>query len=78
MARQTKEKDMSVYREADDAKTQRERRGGVLTDHSLQHRVALQWDLNEEAVADQMFRLTVDDYVVILDKEQLLRLLRWV
>ena len=35
-------------------------------------------DLNEEANKDMIFRLTVDDYEVLLDAEQLMRAVRWV
>lgn len=71
-------KDMSIYREADKAKTQRDKGHGELKDHSLKHRVHMYWDLNEDAKRDQIFKLTVDDYEVYLDAEQLQRLLRWV
>jgi len=71
-------KDMSVLREADSAEAQREARHGTIRDYSMNHRVEIRWDLNEEAMRDQMFRLTVDDYEVILDAEEVMRLLRWV
>lgn len=70
-------KDMLALRETDQAKVQKQKRRGVLKDYSLQHRVELRWDLNDEAERDMMFRLTVDDYEVILDTEELLRYLRW-
>lgn len=72
------EKDMSVIRETDQTKVQREKRRGVLKDYSLQHRVELRWDLNDEATRDQMFRMIIDDYEVILDLEELLRYTRWI
>lgn len=72
------DKDMSVLREADVAKTQRDKKHGVLRDYSLQHRVDMSWDLNEEAKRDQIFKLRIDDYEVLLDAEQLMRYLRWV
>jgi hypothetical protein len=71
------DKDMSVIRETDQTKLQRDKKFGVLKDYSLEHRVEIDWDLNEEAVRDQMFRLIVDDYEVILDLEELLRYTRW-
>lgn len=72
------DKDMSVIRETDQTKVQREKRRGVLKDYSLQHRVELRWDLNDEATRDQMFRMIIDDYEVILDLEELLRYTRWI
>lgn len=71
------DKDMSVVREMDQTKVQRDKRRGVLKDYSLQHRVELRWDLNDEAIRDQMFRLIIDDYEVIIDLEELLRYTRW-
>ena len=72
------DKDMTVLREGEQTKNQRDRKGGNLKDYSLQHRVSIQWDLNEEATRDRMFKLKVDDAEVILDAEGLLRYLRWV
>lgn len=72
------DKDMSVLREADQTKNQRDRKSGNVKDYSLQHRVFIQWDLNDEAIRDRMFKLKVDDAEVILDAEELLRFLRWV
>lgn len=71
-------KDMSVVREADAAKVQRETRRATLRDWSLSHRIELRWDLNPEAERDQIFRMRVDDYEVLIDSEELLRILRWV
>ena len=72
------DKDMSALRETDQTKVQMQKRRGVLKDYSLQHRVEMRWDLNDDAQRDMMVRLTVDDYEVILDTEELLRYLRWV
>lgn len=76
MSRQTK--DMSIYREADVAKTQRDRQHGELRDLGMKHKVHIFWDLNEDGVRDQIVKLTVDDLTVYLDAEQLQRYLRWV
>lgn len=76
--RQSKEKDMSVLREGDETRIQRSRKRGSLRDYSLQHKVEVQWDLNEEAKRDRMFKLRVDDYEVILDWEEVLRYGRWI
>lgn len=71
-------KDMSVLREGDQTKVQRDKGSGSVRDYSLKHRVTIAWDLNEDSMRDQMFRLTVDDYEVILDAEEMMRYLRWV
>lgn len=71
-------KDMSVVREADQTKTQRDRSRANIRDYSLNHRVEMDWDLNDEAQRDRMFKLKVDDLEVILDAEELMRYLRWV
>jgi hypothetical protein len=80
MARDSKltGKDMSVVDEADRAEQQRARKFGTVRDYSLQHRVTIAWDLNDEADRDTMFRMTVGDNEVILDAEEMMRLLRWV
>jgi hypothetical protein len=45
---------------------------GNLTDKSGNHTVALDWELNEQAVKDHIFKLTVDDKEVYIDLEELL------
>lgn len=72
------DKDMSVIREGDEAKTQRDKASGTLRDYSLKHHVSLRWDLNKEAIRDKMFKLTVDEKEVILDAEEVMRYIRWV
>lgn len=71
-------KDMSVLREGDQTKKQRDLRRGTPRDYSLNHRIEIRWDLNEEAKRDQMFRLIVDDKEMICDAEEFMRYLRWV
>lgn len=71
-------KDMSVMRENMNVKQQHEATHYELRDHSLQHRVHMYRDLNDEANRDMIFRLTVDDYEVLLDAEQVMRAVRWV
>lgn len=80
MARQSKltEKDMSVMREQDSAREQHKMTRGSLRDHSGSHKVEVFWDLSAECIKDQIFKLTVDDYEVLLDAEQVKRYLRWV
>lgn len=45
---------------------------GYLTDRSGNHEIHLDWELNEEAVKDKIFKLTVDDKEVYIDMEELL------
>lgn len=45
---------------------------GYLTDQSGNHTVRLDWELNENAVKDHIFKLTVDDKEVYVDLEELL------
>lgn len=80
MAREAKltEKDMSVLREGDATKTQMERKRANVRDYSLNHRVEIRWDLNDESIRDQMFILRLDDLEVVLDAEEVMRYLRWV
>jgi hypothetical protein len=81
MPRESKltEKDMSVLREGELAKKQRDRSAASVREYSLNHRVRLYWDLNEEATRDMMFRMVIDnDIELILDAEEMMRYLRWV
>jgi hypothetical protein len=71
-------KDMSTTRENDSTREQKDRTHYDVRDLSLQHRVKIYKDLNEDAERDRIFKLTVDDYEVILDAEQVMRALRWV
>lgn len=71
-------KDMSVLREGDSARVQHKKTKGTVRDYSLKHRVEVEWDLNEDAIRDKMFRLKIDGCEVILDAEEMMRYLRWV
>lgn len=44
---------------------------GKLTDQSGKHEVGLEWNLNEMAQKDKVFKLTVDGVAVYLDLEEL-------
>ncbi len=73
------DKDMSTLREADAAPAQQKKRSGTLRDYSLEHKVEMFWDLNEEAEKDQIFELRIDDDIsVLLDWEQMMRYGRWI
>lgn len=45
---------------------------GFLTDQSGKHTIRLDWELNEMAVRDKIFKLTIDDKEVYIDFEELL------
>lgn len=44
---------------------------GQLTDYSGNHKVTVEWHLNEFADQDKIFKLVIDDKVVYLDLEEL-------
>ena len=44
---------------------------GYLTDQSGNHEVSLEWNLNEAAQKDKIFKLIVDDKEVYIDMEEL-------
>lgn len=71
------DKDMSVARETADTKTQSRTPHAVLKDYSMNHRVTLRWDLNDDATREQMVELRVGDNKVILDADELMKYLRW-
>jgi len=45
---------------------------GYLTDQSGKHQVRLDWELNEVAVRDKIFKITIDNKEVYIDLEELL------
>jgi hypothetical protein len=69
---------MTVLREQDSPREQHKQTRGVVRDHSGRHQVTIFWDLNEDCIKDQIFKMSIDDYEVLLDAEQVKRLLRWV
>jgi hypothetical protein len=71
-------KDMSVSREADETRIQAAKKNGIVKDYSLNHRIKISWDLNQEAMRDRMFKLQIDNIEVICDAEEFMRYLRWV
>lgn len=80
MTRETKltDKDMSVLREGGSTRETHDVKRGTLRDYGMQHVVEVRWDLNPEAMREQMFIMKIDDYEVILDAEELMRYIRWV
>lgn len=44
-----------------------------LKDYSMQHKVSLAWDLNDEAIRDRIFKMEIDDDITLfLDLEEFL------
>ena len=75
---QLTDKDMTVLREGDETRVQRNQKMGNLKDYSMKHRVTVSWDLNDDAKRDLMFKLRIDDVEVILDAEDMMKYLRWI
>jgi len=73
-----KVKDLTILREGDQTKKQRDNKFGLLRDYSMKHKVSMHWDLNKDAKRDQIFELRIDDITVLLDAEQVQRYARWV
>lgn len=69
---------MTALQEQDSPKDQVRQTRGSLRDHSGSHSVEVYWDLNEDCIKDQIFKLAIDEHEVLLDAEQVKRLLRWV
>lgn len=72
------QKDMTALHEQDSPKEQAKQTHGALRDHLGQRRVEMFWDLSDECKKDQIFKLRIDDYEVLLDSEQVQRYLRFV
>jgi len=69
---------MSVIRETESAKNQIKRPFAVIKDYSMNHKVSMHWDLNEESKRDMIFKLTVDDHEVYLDWEEVMKAGRFI
>ncbi len=70
---------MQALREGDATRKQKDKRRANIRDYGLQHTAEIQWDLNQEAEADTIFKLIIDgDIELYIDKEEMLRYLRWV
>lgn len=41
-----------------------------ITDQSQNHQITIEWELNEMAVRDKIFKLTIDDKEVYIDFEE--------
>lgn len=71
-------KDREILREGMSATDQHHSHRGVLKDYSLRHQVSIEYDMNDDSIRDRILVLTVDDYKVVLDWEELARIGRFV
>jgi len=79
MIKRLTDKDMVLLKEQDAPRDQSELSISTVRDSTHQHRVDIMWNINEDTKKDRMFKLTIDDDIeVILDAEQVMRILRWV
>jgi hypothetical protein len=76
--RLSKDKDMGVIRDTFSAVEQKQLPYTQLKDYSLSHRVIMQWDLNEDATKERIFKLTVGNNVVLLDWEEMMKAGRFI
>lgn len=75
-----KEKAFSGYkpRRIQDVVEERDRERAILKNYGTGPRVTMEWNLNPEAIQDQIFKLTIGDKEAYLDAEEVRRFLRWV
>lgn len=66
-------KDRSALFEGDSAVTQHKSTKSYIKDYSMKHKVTLEWDISQDAMDDRICVLTVDDYKVVVDWEEILR-----
>lgn len=71
-------KDREGLREGESATSQHRSSRGVLKDYSLKHQVSMEYDMNDDSERDRVFILKVDDYSVVLDYEELMRIGRFI
>lgn len=71
-------KNREILREGNSATSQHKMSRGVLKDYSLKHRVTIEYDMSPESERDRIFKLKVDDYSVLLDYEELMRIGRFI
>lgn len=86
MARKVNEKfqeDMmygkKAYKRTDrDTIDERDQKGAYLHDLGSKHRVIIEWDLNQQAMEDQVFKLTIGKNEAYLSATEIQKYLRWV
>lgn len=63
-------RDMSHLRKKDAVTEMIAKGRAQLTDLSGNHKIELDWELNQDAVKDKIFALTIDDKKVYIDLEE--------
>lgn len=63
-------RDMRHLRNKDSISEMIKKGKAQLTDQSQNHQISLDWELNEMAVRDKIFKLTIDDKEVYIDYEE--------
>ena len=72
-------KDMSVLREAAGFREAMKLTQAPIKDYGLGQKVVIQWDLNQDAIRDRVFKLVIDDEIeIFIDLEELLNYTRLV
>lgn len=75
-----KEKPFTGYkpRRVRDVQEERDLNGTILRNYGTGPMVKMEWNLNSDAIRDQIFKLTIGDKTAYLDAEEFRRFLRWV
>lgn len=63
-------RDVKNLRNKDSITEMMKRGSAKITDQSLNHEILVEWELNEMAVRDKIFKLTIDDKEVYIDYEE--------
>ena len=63
-------RDMKHLRNKDGISEMIKKGQAQLTDQSQNHQITVNWELNDEAVKDKIFKLTIDDVEVYIDFEE--------
>lgn len=61
-----------------DTMVERDSKGAYLHDMGHSHRIIMEWDMNEQAIRDQVFKLTIGDKTAYISAVELQKYLRWV
>lgn len=70
--------DKAYKRTVQDTIEERYRKGAYLHDLGHKHRVIIEWDLNHQAIEDQVFKLVIGKEEAYLSSTELQKYLRWV
>lgn len=79
MARKEKMFKGDAPRRMQEVVDERERAGAEIKNYGgTGGRIIMEWNLNPNAIADQMFKLRIGDNTAYIDAEEIRRYLRWV